>query len=79
MEEIRHRATGALRAAKYILVNNPDDYFQVENEIKILKELDHPNILKIHEYFAKNRSIILITEWVSPDLATLRAALSTIA
>jgi calcium-dependent protein kinase len=32
------------------------------NEIEILKELDHPNILKIYEYYTTNDSIYIISE-----------------
>ena len=32
------------------------------NEIEILKELDHPNILKIFEYYTTNDSIYIISE-----------------
>lgn len=34
----------------------------IMNEIAIMKELDHPNILKIIEYYESDRSLYLITE-----------------
>jgi len=35
------------------------------NEIKILKELDHPNIIKIFDYFYDELNYYIITEYVS--------------
>ena len=32
------------------------------NEVKILKEMDHPNILKIYEYYEKDSDLFLVTE-----------------
>jgi calcium-dependent protein kinase len=32
------------------------------HEIEILKKLDHPNVLRIYEYFIDNDSVYIITE-----------------
>ena len=32
------------------------------DEIEILKTLDHPNVLKLYEYFEEDKKIHLITE-----------------
>ena len=32
------------------------------NEINLLRELDHPNIIKMYEYFQDNDKIYIITE-----------------
>ena len=34
------------------------------NEIKILKEIDHPNIIKIIEYYESKRSLYIVTEYL---------------
>ena len=40
-------------------------------EIKILKELDHPNIIKLKEVFVENQNIYLAMECMVCDLAKL--------
>jgi len=48
-----NKSTGAQRALKVIAKNrfNPDQDAILENEVQIHKSLDHPNIVKLHEYF----------------------------
>jgi calcium-dependent protein kinase len=48
-----HRETKALRAVKVVYKNSLDEERQkkLNNEITILKRLDHPNILKLYEFF----------------------------
>lgn len=39
------------------------------NEIKILQQLDHPNILKLYEFYEDNNEYCLITDyWEGGDL-----------
>lgn len=33
-----------------------------KQEIEILQQLDHPNVLKLYEYFEDHRNVYLITE-----------------
>lgn len=35
------------------------------NEIEVLKQLDHPNILKIYEFYEDSKNFNLITEYVN--------------
>ena len=48
-----HKETKALRAVK--IINKKylaeDERTRLLNEIDILKQLDHPNILKLYEFF----------------------------
>jgi len=37
----------------------------LSNEINILKELDHPNIIKLYEYFEEKEKAYLIYEYLS--------------
>ena len=38
---------------------------EISNEIKVLRSLDHPNILKIFEFFSSKDSYIIVTEFCS--------------
>jgi calcium-dependent protein kinase len=49
------------------IIKKANSYYNVSeseiyNEIKILKSLDHPNIIKIHEFFSDNINFYIITE-----------------
>jgi calcium-dependent protein kinase len=48
---VMHLATDQIRAMKIISKTSEKIVNSVYHEIKILKELDHPNIVKIFEYF----------------------------
>jgi serine/threonine-protein kinase 11 len=55
-------------AAKAIsLCDGKHDGFALEREIRILRRLNHPNIIKLHEvlYTAKRRMAYVILEWAS--------------
>ncbi len=59
-----HRETKALRALKVVNKSSLNEERQKKliNEISILKRLDHPNILKLYEFFQSNRRFFLVTE-----------------
>jgi calcium-dependent protein kinase len=62
----RHRETGALRAVKSIK-KSPKDFGEIGRfceEMEILKGLDHPNIIKLYEYYEDSTDINLVTEYV---------------
>ena len=45
---------------------------ELKNEIEILKKLDHPNIMKIYEFYEDNQNIYLINEYCGGgDVANL--------
>ena len=48
-----NKNTGIIRAMKEIIKSSilQEDEVSLFNEIRILKELDHPNIIKIYELF----------------------------
>lgn len=33
------------------------------NEVSILKQMDHPNIIKVYEFYEDNSSYYLVTEY----------------
>ena len=63
--KVRHHITGQLRAMKMIkkeTVNYQDDTREFLKEIEILSKIDHPNIIKIFEYFYDDLNYYIITE-----------------
>lgn len=66
--KVEHIQTGLHRAMKKI-VKNPkskkDNEQDILNEIEILKKMDHPNIVKIFEFFNTSEGYYLITEYCS--------------
>jgi len=68
--KIKHRFTNQIRAMKIIsrsqikknYTNNDDS---VENEIDILKEISHPNIIKLYEVYRDENNYYLIDEFCS--------------
>ena len=69
--EVKHKRTGEIRAMKIIknmTVN--DNNSEILNtkflkEIQVLKELEHPNIIKIFEYYVDTKYHYIITELLS--------------
>ena len=62
---VKHKTTGATRAMKIIeKVEDVDENNTLEilNEINVLKKIDHPNIIKIFEFYLQNNNYYLITE-----------------
>ena len=59
----RHKLTGKEYAIKIIEKSPYSDEKQLINEIKILKTLDHPNILKILEFHISRNKIYIITDY----------------
>lgn len=59
-----HKATMTQFALKTLNKKNvkPHRLSQLHEEIKIMSELDHPNILRLHEYFENSEVIYLISE-----------------
>jgi calcium-dependent protein kinase len=63
--KVQHKQTKELRAMKIIskdLANAGMEYEQIESEINILKRLDHPNILKLFEFFQDDMNYYIVTE-----------------
>lgn len=59
-----HRISKEVRAVKIMSKASMDDKARVrlEYEIDTLKNLDHPNIVKLHEIFRDKKNIYLVTE-----------------
>jgi len=66
--KVLHIPTGIIRAMKVIkkeTVEYQDDDKKFLKEIEILINIDHPNIIRIYEYYMDSVNYYLITEYVS--------------
>ena len=57
-----HNATGAVRAIKQIpksRIRNPE---RLETEIQVMRECDHPNIVRLYEVYEDTRYVYLVIE-----------------
>ncbi|XP_050840283.1 death-associated protein kinase 2-like isoform X2 [Serinus canaria] len=64
----RERSTGAFYAAKQVKLRRGRlgvERAQVEREVSILRQLQHPNILRLHELFAGTAEVVLVLELIS--------------
>jgi len=63
----QNRTLGMIRALKTIKKTAIpiEDKKRLFNEMKILRKLDHPNIIKLYELFQDNENFYLITEYSS--------------
>ena len=58
----RHRQTQQTRAVKVVpkkKIKNMETFLQ---EIEILKKLDHPNVVRVYEYFIDDANVYIVTE-----------------
>ena len=63
---VKQKSTEAIRAMKEIQRNQEEDVEDlIINEINILMKLDHPNIVKIFEFYVSKSTYYLITEYCS--------------
>ena len=66
---VKHNITGIIRAMKVIDKNNVElqgeelSDEEILNEINILKKIDHPNIMKIFEFYKTSTTYYLILEF----------------
>jgi calcium-dependent protein kinase len=61
-----HRETSIKRAVKIIrkdLLTSPKQRESLDNEIRILKSLDHPSIVRVYEYFEEVRRLYIVLEF----------------
>ena len=62
-----HKPTGTLRAVKiYTKTQFPADYLSaggLQHEIDILRRIDHPNVVKVYEYFEDEKCFYIAMEF----------------
>lgn len=60
-----NKSTGAVRAIKTISKSQVKNIERFRQEISIMKQLDHPNIIRLFETFEDHRNIYLVMELAS--------------
>ena len=59
---VKNKKTGEIRACKQLSKLNIDDLEKFQREIDILMKADHPNIIKLYEYFESKNNFYLVME-----------------
>ena len=62
MFRVRHKETGEIRAMKKISKKLFKDDIDPGLEYRVLKKIDHPDIMRLIEYWESQTHIFLITE-----------------
>ena len=62
IDKVIHNQTGEIRIIKTIPRNSFKKTQDPRIEFSILKSLDHPNILRVFEYFIDDYNFYLVTE-----------------
>lgn len=67
---MQHRTTSMIRAMKAIKKKSvlKEDQEKLFSEVSILKDLDHPNIVKLYELFQDDNYYYLVTEYLIKPL-----------
>ena len=64
--KVKHKISGEFRAMKvinkYPTTLSAEEEQEILKEINILKLLDHPNIIKVYEYYNSKRKLFIVTE-----------------
>lgn len=60
-----HKKSGEMRAVKVVEISkvNNEILEQIEQEISILRKLDHPNIIKLYEIYQDEKYYYLVMEY----------------
>ena len=63
---VHHKESGSNRCLKIYNKSKMEvtNQNQFEEEISIIKELDHPNIFKIFEFYSDKKNYYLVTEYL---------------
>ena len=55
----------AMKQIKSSIYKNPQEYLEVEREIKLLENLNHPHVIKYFSSFRENDDLYIITEYIN--------------
>ncbi|XP_008834907.1 myosin light chain kinase family member 4 [Nannospalax galili] len=64
VHKCEEKATGLKLAAKIIKIRGAKDKEDVKNEISIMNQLDHVNLIQLYDAFESKHDIILVMEYV---------------
>jgi myosin-light-chain kinase len=62
VKQCKERRTGRQLAAKFIDVNGLQDKKDIENEVEIMKLLQHPRLLQLYDAFESKNTVCIVTE-----------------
>ena len=68
VKKVRHKELDVIRALKVIKkqkYKTPAEIKMIKNEIAVMKLVDHPNIVKLFEFFEDDEYFYIITEYCS--------------
>ena len=68
VRKLTHRTTGETRAVKTIHKKNLHSEEECQtffNEVSVLRSIDHPNVIKLYEFYQDDKNYYLITEFCS--------------
>ena len=68
VKKILHKELNVIRALKILKKANyrsKQEVAQLRNEIQIMKIVDHPNIVKLFEFYEDENTFFLVTEYVN--------------
>ena len=62
--QVTNKRSGQVRACKTIekSATSLEDQIAFKNEVKILRDIDHPNVIKILEFFEEEKHFHIVTE-----------------
>jgi calcium-dependent protein kinase len=66
VKKVKHKELEVIRALKIIKkarYKSPAELKLIKNEIAIMKVVDHPNIVKLFEFFEDDENMYIITEY----------------
>lgn len=67
VKKIRHKELDVVRALKILKKSNypnASELAQLRNEINVMKMVDHPNIVKLFEFYEDDKNFFIVTEFV---------------
>jgi len=60
---VRHKRSNQIRACKALIIHSAQQRSLIETEINLMKQLDHPNVLRLFKcYYDGDRNIYLVLE-----------------
>jgi calcium-dependent protein kinase len=68
VKKVKHKELEVIRALKVIKKSrykSPQELKMIKNEISIMKVVDHPNIVKLYEFFEDDENFYIIQEFCS--------------